>query len=199
MRIGKREQDEKKEIAIPTKEFENYRLAQAAESEMAGKINGLQARLGSLTEQAENLQGQLAEARDRKAKAIEALALGQITQVGYDSIKAEIAKIHESIEETGEQIAVIERTLSNVSRDVLKASEAARGAKWAVIQAYVDKEAAEIRELVGAKVKKLCCLAGQTGVGDYGRQLQKVFPGMDLNERGTLTEQAMKELFESAG
>lgn len=199
MKTMKRKECVEGEIAIPTQEIKRYQEALAAESEVAGKINGLQARLGSLTEQAENLQGQLAEARARKARAIEELALGNITQVEYDAIKAEIAKIHEAIEETGEQIAVIERTLSTVSRDVLRASEAARGAKWAVIQAYVDKEAAEIREFVGAKVKKLCCLSAQTGVGDYGQQLQKVFPGMDLNERIRVTEQAMKELFESAG
>jgi len=199
MKTMRRKEGELREIETPTQELEEYRAAQAAQGELAGKIAGLQTRLGSLTEQMESLQGQLADTRARKAKAIEALALGNITQADYDAIKIAIAKIHEAIEETGEQIAVIERTLSNVSRDVLRASEAARGAKWAVIQAYVDKEAAEIRELVGAKVKKLCCLAGQTGVGDYGRQLQKIFPGMDLNERGTLTEQAMKELFESAG
>lgn len=183
---GKREEEGKTEDARPAAEFEQYQQALAAQTELAGRINGLQARLGSLVEQADSVQEQLHAARDRKKVAITQLALGEITQEAYDTVKAEIAKLSDLLEENTEQAAIVERTLNGLSRETIAAAEKVRGARFNVIHAYINQEAEEIRGLIGEdRILKLVCLAAQTGIGDYGQQLVKVFgpaPGLDVRQ-----------------
>lgn len=188
-------EETREERFTPVAEMDAYRAALAKQGEVNQKAEGLRVRHVELSGQLEELQENLADARARKATAIEHLALGTITRSAYDAIKTEIARILEAIEEATEQIAVIQRNLGGMSPAILKAGRDVLGARFGVLQAFIDHEAAAVRELVGAKVWELCCLAAQTNVPDYGAQLKKIFPDLPFDERRAETDQATKSLF----
>lgn len=183
------------EVKRPVEEFAAYEAALAKQSKIGEKTVALQARYLELNGQFEALQNQLVDARNQKAAAIEKLALNLITRGDYDAVKLRISGLLEEIEETAEQLAIIDRTLTGSAAEIRSADSMVLGARYTVLGAIIDREAAEIRELVGSKILRLACLTAQLNVPDYGQQLIRIFPAPAFDTRIQETKAAMNSIF----
>jgi hypothetical protein len=187
-------------FARPVEELERYSQAQVAAGEVIGKMQTLETKKELLLSELQSVQERLLEVRDRKTKAIEDLALGRISQAEYEGVKADIAKTKESLEEIGEQVTVIERALRDLSGAHRNALLKATGARYDVINAVINRETKEIRDLVGEKVTRIAMLVAQMGgFIEWGTQLTRVFPDPDLNAKQAIGTAVLAEIFGEEG